>query len=120
MEKKSGKQQEYTPHRGDLVWIELDPTRGSEIQKTRPAVVISPYSYNKIVGLALMCPITSKQKGYPFEVSLNSKQKVKGVILADQVRSMDWRVRKAKLVERLPADIIKEVIDKVSALLEET
>jgi len=88
------------------------------MKKTRPAVVVSPLSYNKKVGLALMCPITSHQKGYPFEVELSSKTNIKGAILSDQVKSLDWRARKAKFEEKVPQDVIVEVIEKISALLE--
>ncbi len=108
----------YVPQQGDIVWIELDPSLGSEMKKTRPAVVVSPINYNKKVGLALICPITSHQKGYPFEVGLSSKTGVKGVILADQVKSLDWRARKAKFEEKVSQDVIVEVIEKISVLLE--
>jgi len=112
------KSNSYVPQQGDIVWIELDPSLGSEMKKTRPAIVVSPLSYNKKIGLALLCPITSHQKGYPFEVELSSKKGVKGVILADQVKSLDWRVRKAKFEEKVPQDVILEVIEKISVLLE--
>ncbi|OJW50561.1 MAG: mRNA-degrading endonuclease [Alphaproteobacteria bacterium 41-28] len=108
----------YVPQQGDIVWIELDPSLGSEMKKTRAAVVLSPIDYNKKVGLALICPITSYQKGYPFEVELSSKAKIKGVILADQVKSLDWRARKAKFEEKVPQNVILEVVEKISALLE--
>lgn len=116
---KPGKQMPYTPERGDIVWIDLDPSQGSEIRKTRPALVISPFSYNKKVGLALLCPITSHKKGYPFEVDLPSKGgDIVGVILADQVKSLDWRVRKARFEEKVQESVITEVIDKLSVLIE--
>ena len=116
MEKKSGKSS-YVPDRGDIVWIDLDPSRGSEIKKTRPALVVSPFSYNKKASLALLCPITSHKKGYPFEVEIPSKGDITGVILADQVKSLDWRVRNIRFEEKAPCSVVTEVIDKILVLL---
>ncbi|MEX0880546.1 MAG: endoribonuclease MazF [Thermoanaerobaculia bacterium] len=108
----------YVPERGDIVWISLNPQAGHEQAGRRPAVVVSPKSYNGKVGLGLFCPITSQVKGYPFEVAVPLGLAVGGVILADQVRSLDWRARKAKLAGRLPADASAEVLGKLGALLE--
>jgi mRNA interferase MazF len=108
----------YVPDRGDVVWIALSPQAGHEQAGRRPAVVVSPRSYNGKVGLGLFCPITSRAKGYPFEVALPSNLSVKGVVLADQVKSLDWRVRRAELVARLPAETCAEVIGKLATLLE--
>lgn len=117
MAKKLGKEESYIPQRGDIIWIDLDPSQGAEIKKTRPALVISPLSYNKKVGLALLCPITSHKKGYPFEVDLSSKGNIKGMILADQVKSLDWKIRNAKFEEKVSSRIITEVIEKLSVLI---
>src|SRR5947199_8244601 len=92
----------YIPERGDAVWITLDPQAGHEQAGRRPALVLSPAAYNGKVGLALLCPITSQVKGYPFEVGLPAGLKVGGVALADQVKSLDWRARKATLICRVP------------------
>ena len=108
----------YVPERGDIVWITLNPQAGHEQAGRRPAVVVSPRSYNGKVGLALFCPITSQTKGYPFEVSLPSNLPVNGVVLADQVKTLDWRARKAEFSGRLPAAASAEVAGKLSALLE--
>ena len=108
----------FVPQRGDVVWIALNPQAGHEQAGRRPSVVVSPRSYNGKVGLGLFCPITSRAKGYPFEVPLPAGLPVTGVVLADQVRSLDWRVRRAELVAHLPDDVIDEVIGKLSALLE--
>jgi mRNA interferase MazF len=108
----------YVPDRGDVVWIALNPQAGHEQAGRRPAVVVSPRSYNGKVGLGLFCPITSRVKGYPFEVVLPSDQPVKGVVLADQVKSLDWRVRRAELAARLPDDTCAEVVGKLATLLE--
>ena len=80
----------YIPKRGDVVWISFNPQAGHEQAGRRPAVILSPRAYNGKVGLAIMCPITNQSKGYPFEVALPKEAKVSGVILADQVKSLDW------------------------------
>jgi mRNA interferase MazF len=107
---------DYIPKRGDIVWLEFDPQKGKEIQKTRPALTISPYSYHLKTGLGLFMPITSKVKGYPFEVMIN-KNEIQGAILCDQVRSLDWKARKAKFVTHLPHEILEDVIAKFRVLL---
>ncbi|MEO8347521.1 MAG: endoribonuclease MazF [Acidobacteriota bacterium] len=108
----------YVPDRGDVVWIALNPQTGHEQAGRRPAVVVSPRSYNGKVGLGLFCPITSRPKGYPFEVPLPAGLPIAGVVLADQVKSLDWRVRHAERAAHLPDEAIREVIGKLSALLE--
>lgn len=106
----------YILDRGDLVWIDLNPTKGREQARVRPALVISPKEYNQKTDLAIMCPITSKQKGYPFEVLVNDK-KILGVILSDQVRSLDWKVRNVKFIAKAKAEVIQEVQAKVTLLI---
>lgn len=108
----------YVPERGDIVWINMNPQAGRKQAGRRPAVVVSPRSYNAKVGLGLFCPITSQIKGYPFEVVLPDGLPVSGVVLADQVKSLDWRVRQAELAGRLTASASAEVVDKLAALLE--
>lgn len=108
---------EYVPERGDAVWLNFNPQTGHEQAGHRPALVLSPASYNKKVGLALLCPITSQVKGYPFEVSLPDSASVTGVVLADQIKSLDWRRRGAEQIEQLPEATTWEVISKVQALL---
>ena len=105
------------PDRGDVVWLSFDPQAGHEQAGRRPAVVLSPVAYNRKVGLALFCPITSQIKGYPFEVRLPSGCPISGVILADQIKSLDWRVRRAEVVAQLPGEIVGEALDKLSTLL---
>src|SRR5439155_427115 len=92
----------YVPARGDAIWITLQPQAGHEQAGRRPALVLSPASYNSKVGLAIICPITSQIKGYPFEVLVPAGLKVSGAVLSDQAKSLDWRVRKAELICRLP------------------
>lgn len=107
----------WTPGRGDAVWIDLNPQAGSEQAGRRPALIVSPSSYNGKVGLALLCPITGRAKGYPFEVAIPDGLKVTGVVLADQLKSLDWRTRKAAFIASLPEDTVEEVLEKVLLLL---
>ena len=108
---------EYVPHRGDVVWISLTPQAGHEQAGRRPALVLSPASYNGKVGLAILCPITSQAKGYPFEVALPDGPKVAGVVLSDQVKSLDWRVRRTEFACALPQASTAEVLEKLATLL---
>ena len=108
----------YVPERGDIVWINLNRRAGHEQAGRRPAAVVSPKSYNGKVGLGLFCPITSQVKGYPFEVTVPKDLPVGGVVLADQVKSMDWRARRAEFAGRLPVGARDEVLGKLGALLE--
>jgi mRNA interferase MazF len=109
----------YVPRRGDIAWISFTPQTGHEHAGRRPALVLSPSAYNGKVGLALFCPITNQVKGYPFEVAIPSGGIVSGVVLADQVRSLDWRARKAAFAARLPEPQVGEVLARLGALLGE-
>src|SRR5262245_37915394 len=108
----------YVPERGDLVWLQFNPQAGHEQAGRRPALVLSPKSYNRLVGLALFCPITSRIKGYPFEVLLPQGLGVEGAVLCDQLRSLDWRARQAKRIGRLPDDALAEAVGKILTLVE--
>ena len=105
------------PERGDAVWIDFDPQTGREQAGRCPAVVLSPAAYNGRVGLALLCPVTSRVKGYPFEVAIPDGLPVAGVILADQVKSLDWRKRNATLIAALSRETVAAVLRRVNALL---
>jgi mRNA interferase MazF len=107
----------YVPDRGHVVWLDYDPQAGHEQAKRRPAVVLSPASYNGVTSLALCCPVTSQVKGYPFEVAMPAGGKAQGVALADRVRSLDWRVRKAAYLDALPADAVAQILARARALL---
>jgi mRNA interferase MazF len=107
----------YVPDRGDVVWVNFTPQAGHEQAGRRPALTMSPGSYNERVGLALICPITSQVKGYPFEVGLPPGGLVSGVVLADQIRSVDWRAREARFDSRLAPQVVNEVLMKVQTLL---
>lgn len=108
----------YIPFKGDIVWLEFSPQAGHEQSEHRPALCISPREYNEKVGLAIFCPITSQQKGYPFEVKLPAAIDISGVILADLIKSLDWKIRKAKYICTLPPEELNEVIGKLRALID--
>jgi len=107
----------YIPGRGDAVWITLNPQAGHEQAGRRPGLVLSPSAYNGKVGLAILCPITTQVKGYPFEVTIPSGSKLTGVVLADQVKNLDWRVRKAEFICKVPRKTTDEVLQKLGTLL---
>ena len=115
----------YVPRCGDVVWlalslpngITLNPQSGHEQTGRHPALVLSPESYNGKTGLAMFCPITSQIKGYPFEVLLPEGLPIKGAVLSDQVKSLDWRARKAELICTLPDETTSEVIEKLGTLI---
>jgi mRNA interferase MazF len=107
----------YIPERGDAVWITLDPQAGHEQAGRRPALVLSPAAYNGRVGLALFCPITRQVKGYPFEVAIPVGLPVKGVVGADQVKSLDWRARKVARIAAVPEEVVAQVLQRLQALL---
>lgn len=107
----------YVPSRGDIVWLQFSPQAGSEQAGHRPALVISPKSYNGRVGLAVFCPITSHVKGYPFEVELPAGGKAVGAVLADQIKSLDWRVRSAKKFDEVSDEVLVEVLAKIGTLV---
>ncbi|MEA3356014.1 MAG: type II toxin-antitoxin system PemK/MazF family toxin [Candidatus Bipolaricaulota bacterium] len=110
---------DYIPGRGDAIWITLNPQTGHEQSGRRPAVVLSPQSYNAKVGLVILCPITNQIKGYPFEVVLPPNLPVRGAILSDQVKSLDWRAREAESICRLPTVITTETLQRLGTLLSE-
>lgn len=105
------------PDRGDVVWLSFDPRAGHEQAGRQPAVVLSPAAYNDTVGLALCCPVTSRVRGYPFEVALPDDLPIHGVVLADQVKSLDWRARQAEIAGAAPAVVMREILGKLVALL---
>jgi mRNA interferase MazF len=110
-------QEAFFPRRGDVITIDLDPVRGHEQGGRRPALVLSADEYNRVVGLAVVVPITMKAKGYPFEVPIPQTCKVKGTILADHVKCIDWRVRNAGRFDTLPPEVIDEVEEKLGPLI---
>jgi len=105
------------PDRGDVVWISMDPQAGHEPAGRRPALVLSPASYNGKVGLAILCPITSQVKGYPFEVLIPDGLPIHGVVLSDQPKCLDWKARRAESLCRLPSERTLEVLQKLGTLV---
>lgn len=108
----------YIPARGDIIMLDFTPQSGREQAGRRPALVLSPQDYNSRVGLMLVCPITSQRKEYPFEVWTGPRAKTRGVILSDHLKSLDWRARNAKFVEKVYANTLNEVLAKVKVLLD--
>jgi mRNA interferase MazF len=109
----------YVPGRGDVVWLDFEPHAGREPMKRRPALVLSPAHYNRAAGVALVCPITSREKGYPFAIQLPVGLAVQGTILSDQVTSFDWRVRRAAFITKASREITNSVIERLVSLLTE-
>lgn len=107
----------YVPERGDLVWVNFDPQAGREQAKIRPALVLSPLIYNKPSELFIVCPITSRIKGYPYEVMIPEDCEIQGVILADQIRNMDWKARNAEFIDKIPEEVLEQVLLKLETLI---
>ena len=110
------KKKSFVPDKGDVVWLTFDPQSGHEQRGRRPALVISPIEYNKKTNLAIFVPITSKIKNYPFEVRLESKI-IEGVVLSDQIKSLDWNIRNAEFIEKASKSIMNEVISNIEMLI---
>jgi mRNA interferase MazF len=107
----------YVPERGDAVWMTLDPRIGHEQSGRRPAVILSPSSYNGRVGLCIGCPITRQAKGYPFEVVIPPNLPITGVVLCDQAKSLDWQARNATLICSLPDTVVSDIRHKLLTLI---
>lgn len=107
----------YVPERGDVVWMMFGPQTGHEQSGRRPGVVMSSSIYNGRTGMALCCPITSHVKGYPFEVVVPAGLKITGAILADHIRNIDWKARRAEYLCQLPDNTMEEVAEKLISLI---
>ena len=110
----------YCPKRGDIVWLMFSPHAGHEQAGHRPALILSPELYNKRVGLALVCPVTTQVKGYPFEVPIPKGLEVSGVVLVDQVKSLDWKARRARFCCAVPTATMADVLRKLAPLIGES
>ena len=108
----------YVPDRGDLVWLNFTPHAGHEQAGHRPALVLSPASYNAKTGLMLCCPVTSRVKGYPFEVAIGADSGLQGAVLSDPVKSVDWQARKARKAGQCDPGATARVLSLIQALLE--
>lgn len=104
------------PERGDIVWLDFDPQSGREIMKRRPALVLTPKLYNDKTSLCIVCPISSQIKGHRMEVPVTVKKK-RGVIKADQVKSLDWKMRKAAYIQAADSKTLHTVCAIVEALI---
>jgi mRNA interferase MazF len=107
----------YVPDAGDLVWLTFDPQAGHEQRGRRPALILSPRVYNAKARLAIACPITSHAKGYPFEVALTGPGTVAGVVLADQIRNLDWHARRVEFAAKVPVEVLTDVRERLRVLL---
>jgi mRNA interferase MazF len=107
----------YIPDAGDLVWLTFDPQAGHEQRGRRPALVLSPRSYNAKARLAIACPITSQVKGYPFEVALPAGGTIEGVVLSDHVKNLDWQARHVVFAERASSEVMTDVRERLRVLL---
>lgn len=107
----------YSPNRGDIIWLNFSPQAGHEQAGKRPAIVLSSKEYNRKTNLLIACPITNRTKGYPFEVPL-AGTKIKGVVLSDQVKSLDWKVREGEFVEKAADAVISKVQENLLLLIE--
>ena len=109
----------YIPKQGDIIKMDFDPTKGHEQQGRRPAIVVSNASYNKFArGVAIVCPITNTDKGFPLQPKLDSRTKTSGVVMTDQVKALDLTMRNVDFVEQVPTDILAEICDIVSGYSE--
>ena len=107
----------YVPRAGDLIWLDFDPQTGREQAGRRPALVLSPSSYNAKSSLAIVCPVTSRAKGYPFEVTLPESGKISGAVLADHLRSVDWERRHADFASKVSGEVLRAVQERIALLL---
>lgn len=107
-----------TPDRGDLVWLDFDPQAGREQAGRRPALVLSPRAYHQRAPYAVVCPITTRVKSYPFEVVLPAGLPIAGAVLADQVKSIDRHARRIEVAGRAPEEVVRDVGEKIRALLQ--
>lgn len=111
------KSKNYIPEKGDIVWLDFDPQAGHEQKGRRPALMISHKEYNEKVGLGILCPITSKEKGYPFEVKVEGK-KINGCVLCDQVKSLDWKTREIEFIEKANNEIVERVVEIIKVIID--
>ena len=108
----------YVPERGDVVWIHLDPQAGREQAGHRPALILSPQHFNRKLNVVFCCPITSRPKRFDFDVPLPEYLDVKGVVLAHHLKSLDWRVRNARFMTRVPEDVVDDVLHTLDSILD--
>lgn len=108
---------DYVPDRGDVLWVSFEPRVGHEQSGHRPGLVLSPRRYNRMLGLALVCPITSQANGFPFEVAIPEGTRVHGLVLADQIKSIDWHTRSTGYMDTLAPEFVEKVARQLAKLL---
>ena len=108
----------YIPKQGDICYVDFDPTKGHEQQGFRPGLVVSQTSFNKVTGMAILCPITSNDKPFVTHVLLKKTKKVKGTVLTEHVRSMDYTARNLKFVEKIDRDELEDILDLLNSIIE--
>lgn len=107
----------YVPQKGDLVWMDFNPTIGHEQKGVRPAIVVSDKGFNQKSGLAYVCPITSTSKNYPYRIKLNAEQ-VKGFVMTEQLKSIDWNIRNIRFIEKAPLEVVKSIKNCIGAIID--
>ncbi len=107
----------YIPERGDIVWLDFTPQAGHEQRERRPSLVLSHAAYNAKVGLAIFCPITSIEKGYPFEIKIATKKTI-GCVLADQIKSLDWKIRNIEFIEKIKPESLEKALEKLKIIID--
>jgi mRNA interferase MazF len=107
----------YTPKRGDFIWVVFDPKVGHEQAGRGPAIVLSSIAYNNALGFAVVCPATTKKKNYPFEVDISDGLPITGVVLADQIKNIDWAARGAEFICEAPIDFMERLATILRLLL---
>lgn len=108
----------YIPEQGDIVYLDFDPQIGHEQKGKRPAMIVSNNTYNKFTNIAMVCPITNTYRDYPLHVELDERTKTTGVIMCEQVKALDINARKATFQEKVPTDIVEEVVDILIGFIE--
>ena len=107
----------YVPERGHIIWVDFIPQAGHEQTGRRPAVVLSPMSYNSI-GLSICCPVTSRSKGYPFEVALPGGLPISGVVLCDQVKNVDREARNTEFAGKVSSFLLDAIVERILTLID--
>jgi mRNA interferase MazF len=108
----------YIPSRGDVAWMDFDPQLGREQSGRRPALILSQHEYNRTIGLLVCCPITSRLKDYPFEVTIPDGLSVHGAVLSDHIKSLDWRHRNPSFICHMPEPVIMQVLAKFHSIID--
>ncbi|HEU4391784.1 MAG TPA: type II toxin-antitoxin system PemK/MazF family toxin [Blastocatellia bacterium] len=107
----------YVPKKGDLITLSFDPQTGHEQKGRRPALVISNDLFNRHTGLAIVCPITNADRGFPFHLAVPASSSLTGFVMVEQVKSVDYTVRRAKLIRRAPTEFVEDVLELIDACI---